>query len=164
MSTWWSRCHSRWTVLCRRRNLAEWWLLVRVLTFAALVPLFMQLKLPRLTRLLAWRCERPPAAGPTAETSARIIRAVEDAVVLGAPLISPRCLTRGLTRYYFLRRAGVELSLSFGAGFGPAGFSGHCWLMQGGEPFLEPTDPRPRFVTMYSVPEGAPAPARTVPA
>ena len=155
MKTWWRRCHKRWVVLKQPRSPAEWWLFVCVLGFAAAVPLLMRLRLPTLGRLLEHRCAVPVAHRNLDEASARIIRTVESVLAIGAPLISPRCLTRGLTLYYFLRRAGVELSLCFGAGYGKAGFSGHCWLVKDGEPFLERGNPQSHFATMYRLPEGA---------
>ena len=68
---------------------------------------------------------------------------VELAIRRGAPLVRRGCLTRGLTRYYFLRRAGMDIALSFGMGHLDKGFMGHCWLVKDGEPFLEAEDPQP---------------------
>lgn len=153
MRTWWKRCHRRWVILKQLRSLTEWWLFLRVLAFAAAVPVLMRLRLPTLARLLERRFTARAGLPNLEVASARIIRAVESALAVGTPLVSSRCLTRGLTLYYFLRRAGVELSLYFGAGWGKAGFSGHCWLVKDGVPFLERGDPSQNFAVMYTLPE-----------
>ena len=153
MKTWWNRCRRRWVALGRLRGIAEWWLFLRALCFAATVPALMRLHLPTLGRLLERRFAGRPAAPGTEATSSRVICAVESVLTIGSPLVSSRCLTRGLTLYYFLRRAGLKLSLCFGAGWGQAGFSGHCWLVKDGMPFLERSDPNRSFVVMYRLPE-----------
>lgn len=140
--------------LGRLRGFAEWWLFLRALCFAATVPALMRLHLPTLGRLLESRFARSPAEPGAEAASSRIIRAVESALTMGSPLVSSRCLTRGLTLYYFLRRSGLKLSLCFGAGWSQAGFSGHCWLVKDGAPFLERSDPNRSFVVMYRLPEG----------
>jgi hypothetical protein len=61
------------------------------------------------------------------------------------------CLTRGLTRYYFLRRAGMDIALCFGMGRRNGEFMGHCWLVKDNEPFLEAEDPRPLYTVMYRI-------------
>jgi hypothetical protein len=77
----------------------------------------------------------------------------------GRPLVRRGCLTRGVTLYYCLRRAGVDVGLTFGMGRvdGGDGFDGHCWLVKGGEPYLEARDPRDHYVPMYSFPCSAAA-------
>jgi hypothetical protein len=45
-----------------------------------------------------------------------------------------------LTLYYFLRRAGLDVVLCFGARWRDKQkeqLTGHCWLERGGKPFLE---------------------------
>lgn len=67
----------------------------------------------------------------------------------GGPLVRPGCLTRGITGYYLLRRAGLDVALCFG--IGPrhsAGVTGHCWIVLDGEPVLEAVDPRPAFTEL----------------
>jgi hypothetical protein len=73
------------------------------------------------------------------------------ALRVGRPLVRRGCLTRGITLYYFLRRAGADVRLCFGLGAvdGGDGFDGHCWLVLAGEPYLEPRDPRPLYTEMY---------------
>ena len=121
----------------------------RVVLFTAVVPLLVRLKLSTLERLL-----EPTRVAPDAEpaTVRHIVTCVEWVLRAFAPAIRQTCLTRGLTRYYFLRRAGLEVTLCFGIGPVRNDFAGHCWLTHNGEPFLETTDPRPLFTAMYTIP------------
>jgi hypothetical protein len=66
-------------------------------------------------------------------------------------------LTRGLTLFWFLRRAGLNVELRFGLdpSVGAAA-DGHCWLTLDGEPYLEARDPQ-RFTELYRLPLVAPA-------
>ena len=133
------------------------WLALRIAAFAICAPALARLSPPRLGRLLV------PVVASTAPAPARvaqIIGYVEAIFGLGTPAIRPSCLTRGLTLYYFLRRAGVEVELCFGLGRVGGGFAGHCWLVRDGEPFLEKIDPRPTFAPWCSMPGGDPTPAR----
>lgn len=135
----------------RRTNcsLADLWLFLRIFVFAALVPLLMRIKLPQLERYLH------PAAFPSHPNGAqveKIIRYTDKALRLGKPLLQVKCLTRGLTLYYFLRRAGVEVSLCFGAETFDERFAAHCWLIKDGEPFSEPQDPRRLYTPVYTLP------------
>ena len=100
------------------------------------------------------------ALGRTPENGAaraeQIIRCVEIARAVGRPLVRSKCLTRAVTLYYFLRRAGVELTLCFGAarkGGQLVAAAGHCWLIRNGQPFLEAQDPRMSFVPIYWLPD-----------
>jgi hypothetical protein len=135
-------------------------LFVRVAAFAASVPLLMRLPLPRLAALVT----RPPrrrrgrhADALDAEVE-RIERLVALAPRVARPLVQTGCLTRGLTLYRFLRRAGLDVELRFGLdprGGGEAAADGHCWLVLAGEPFLEPEDPR-RFAELWRLPLARP--------
>ena len=67
----------------------------------------------------------------------------------GRPLVRPGCLTRGITGYYILRRAGLDVALCFGVGLVPGTeVAGHCWLVLDGEPVLETAEPRPVFTEL----------------
>ncbi len=67
----------------------------------------------------------------------------------GRPLVRPGCLTRGITGYYILRRAGLDVALCFGVGLVPGTeVAGHCWLVLDGEPVLETADPRSVFTEL----------------
>jgi hypothetical protein len=73
------------------------------------------------------------------------------AIRRGRPLVRPGCLTRGVTRYYFFRRDGMDVSLCFGMSQVKEEFVGHCWLVKDGVPFMETRDPRPLYVEMYRI-------------
>jgi hypothetical protein len=69
----------------------------------------------------------------------------------GRALVPGGCTVRGLTLYYFLRRAGVAVNLCYGVALVQGRLVGHCWLERAGEPFLE----RPRqlrFTPAYTFP------------
>ena len=109
-------------------------LFVRVFLFAASVPLLLRLKLAALETLVEPR-HTPPA--PSKGELDKIVICVDHALMVGRPLIRPGCLTRGVTRYYFLKRAGAEVSLCFRMAKVGDEFVGHCWLTNRGEPFLK---------------------------
>jgi hypothetical protein len=69
----------------------------------------------------------------------------------GWPLVRRGCLTRGLTRYRFLREAGFDVSLRFGIGEVNGRFEGHCWLVHDERPFLEKQDPRPVYTEIWRI-------------
>jgi hypothetical protein len=130
------------------RHISNAILFVRIFAFAAAVPFLLRLKLPKVGGVIE----------PGSNTSAvredlvkRITDYVEIAIRRGNPLVRRGCLTRGLTRYYFLRRAGLDVELCFGMGRLDKEFMGHCWLVKEGEPFLETEDPRTRYAEMYRI-------------
>lgn len=120
------------------------WLFLRMLSLAAVTPLLMRQRLPVVQ---AWLTVAPPIA-PTAAEIARRLHCMTVIMALGRPFIQPRCLTRGVTLYYFLRRAGLPVELHFGVQ-SAATFTGHCWLVLDGQPFAEPCDPTAEFTTVY---------------
>lgn len=130
-----------------KRSISDVFLFFRVLLFAAAVPFLLRLKLSRLQTLLEPRI--PSAADQ--ERIEQIIEYVEMAIHAGRPLVRPGCLTRGVTRYYFFRRIGQDVSLCFGMGQVEEKFVGHCWLVRDGAPFLETRDPRPLYAEMYRI-------------
>jgi hypothetical protein len=121
---------------------------LRILAVAAAVPLLMRLPLPRLAAFLEPR-RRPAAPRPHA---AATVAAVEAMLRRRSRLVRPSCLTRGVTRYWFLRRAGLDVILCFGMGTPVGEPAGHCWILRDGEPYLEAVDPRPLFVETYRMP------------
>lgn len=123
---------------------------LRVLLFAALVPLLVRLPLATVERVLRRRGSAP--ARP--DDAARIARYVEDAVRL--PGIRRGCLTRGVTLYYFLTRAGVDVALCFGVGTVDGALGAHCWLLKDGQPYLERDDVPFPFVAMHVIPAPGP--------
>jgi hypothetical protein len=124
-------------------------LAVRVLLVAMSVPLITRLPLTRQEALLEPRRPAPP--DPARE--AWLVANVDRLLSAGRPVVRPGCLTRGLTHYYFLRRAGVDVQLRYGLGRPIGETDGHCWLVRDGEPFLERVDPRGRYVETYSIPQ-----------
>jgi hypothetical protein len=153
----------RWRALRQLRGPREWSLCARALLFALAVPLVARLKLSTWSRWLERRIEAAPLRDAGRQPYETVLQCVDSALALGTPCVRSTCLVRGLTRYFFLRRAGLDLSLCFGATLKngqlvPA--PGHCWLEKDGQPFLEPGDPRPNFLPIYRLPEmTAPGPA-----
>ena len=113
----------------------------------------MRLPLPRVAALLT----RPPRPSqPSPDDVERLERLIDFAPRVARPLVRPGCLTRGVTLFWFLRRAGLDVELRFGLDAAPDSASdGHCWLSLDGEPFLEKVDPRPRFAELYRLPLAA---------
>lgn len=101
-----------------------------------------------------------PAPQPATTLPADDIRRLADAVAawhMRSPL--GICLRRSLLRYYFLREAGVEVNIVFGARFkGPqegGGIGGHAWLRLDGWPYYENPQDYEGFVEMYVYPAQA---------
>jgi hypothetical protein len=123
---------------------------------AIAAPHLVRAGLPRLARWL--EPGRPPAPPDPAE-AARIEAQMEawvDAIIRrGHPLVRPGCLTRGLTLYFALRRAGDDVSLCFGVGEDGGQATGHCWLDKAGRPLLERVDPLTKFTEVVRLtPDG----------
>lgn len=135
-------------------GLREAMLTGRALIVAASVPTLARLPLARLETLLE---PRRTARRPRPSADDEVRKAVERALSVGRRLLRPTCLTRTVTRYYLLRRAGVEVSLAFGLDRHDGHRNGHCWLVRNGEPFLEDTDPRALFIEVYRLPSGVAA-------
>jgi hypothetical protein len=68
------------------------------------------------------------------------------------------CLRRSLVRYHYLRRAGLPLTLNFGARFtgGQADrdVTGHAWVTLDGQPYFEDGDNYRGFAVVITFPEG----------
>lgn len=140
-SSWWSRV---------REPLGETLLPVRVVLFAALVPLLLRLcKLPDLPAWIEPRRRSPPPPDP-AEIAALTER-IDELLIAGRPAVRTGCMVRGLTLYRFLRRAGADVSLRFGVGTIRGDFAAHCWIVYRGEPLAETQDPRPLFTETWRI-------------
>ena len=162
MKIWLAKMRRKWVALRQLRSPGRGWYSLRVACFAAAVPVLMRLKLPVLHRLLERRIATAVRAESDSHGPGEILRCVESALAVGRPLVRPGCLTRGLTLYYFLRRAGVDVTLRFGARCRNGELmqaAGHCWLEQGGEPFLERGNPYRYCVPIYTLPATHPQPA-----
>jgi hypothetical protein len=81
-----------------------------------------------------------------------MVRRIDRLLLAGRPLVRSGCLTRGITLFYFLRRAGADVSLRFGMGEVDGSYSGHCWVVHDGLPLAEKRDPRPLFTEMFRIP------------
>lgn len=134
----------------RTRTLYDYVLFLRIFLFAAAVPLLMRLKISKLATVLEPGSE-PRSVNP--EQIRKISAYTQRAIWMGKPLVRPGCLTLGLTRYYFLRRVGLDVALLFGMGPVQEGkkVEGHCWLVRDGEPYLENVDPTPLYVEMWRI-------------
>jgi hypothetical protein len=130
-----------------RRSISDVFLFLQILFFAAVVPILLRLKLWRVEALLEPRIQ----ATTDRDRVEQIAEYVEIAIREGRPLVHQGCLTRGVTRYYFFRRDGLNVSLCFGVGRVDGEFVGHCWLVKNGVPFLEARDPRPLYTEMYRI-------------
>lgn len=128
-----------------KRSISDVFLFFQVVLFAAAVPFLLRLKLSRVEALL--EPKNPPLA--ERDRVEQITEYVEMAMRHGWPLVRPGCLTRGVTRYYFFRRDGMDVSLCFGMGQVDGNYVGHCWLVKDGVPFMETRDPRPLYSEMY---------------
>jgi hypothetical protein len=126
-----------------------------MIAFGSCVPLLLRLPLDRMATVLT----RPPAA-VSIEPGAidRQERLLALAVRVAHPLVRTGCLTRGLTLYWFLRRAGLDVDLRFGIDPGEqAAGDAHCWLTLDGEPINEKRDPRVHYLETYRLPRERPA-------
>jgi hypothetical protein len=135
-------------------NLKSPFFAFRVLAFATAVPLLLRVfKLPRLGDWL--EPDSPPPAPPDdpALLAGRLIRRIDLLLRLGWPVVRRGCLVRGITRYRFLREAGIGASLCFGMGRpeGEERFSGHCWVELNGRALAEKREPRPIYTETYRI-------------
>jgi hypothetical protein len=128
-----------------KQSISDLFLFIQILLFAAVVPLLLRFKLSRVEAVL----EPRSSSRAGRDRVEQIAECVEMAMRKGRPLVRPGCLTRGVTRYYFFRRDGMDVSLCFGMGQVDGKDVGHCWLVKDGVPFLEVRDPRPLYSEMY---------------
>jgi hypothetical protein len=128
----------------QRRVLAEMWAFCRALPAALAAPL------PQLLAQLT-------PAQPDIPLSANHVRRLADLTALfdrRSPL--GICLRRSLTRYHFLRRAGLPVAVQFGARFvgGQAdrAITGHAWITLNGAAYYEEYRNYRGFTVMYTYP------------
>jgi hypothetical protein len=149
MRSFWSNVIRRLSVARELAGRGDPLLTLHIILFAAAVPALLRLKIARLQSLLE-RAGIATAANPARVQ--KVISRVESVLQLGGPLYRRKCLSRGLTLFYFLRKEGVDVTLCFGMGKVAGEFEGHCWLVKDGEPFLEAEDPRSFFTAIHSIP------------
>src|SRR5215472_13661760 len=124
------------------RGPGDAWLLARIVVVASLVPLVMRLSLERVRELVEPRTPARPVARDEEQHVLDLVNLVLDGL---KPVLRPNCQTRAITRYYFLRRAGLSLAIAFGIARSPK-VVGHCWLVRDDQPYLEARDPRSVFI------------------
>jgi hypothetical protein len=125
-------------------------LALRVITFAAAVPLLMWFPLDRVGRWITPSGDADPE--PSRVDVAALVARIDRWLVRSRPFVRPGCLTRGITLYRFLRRSGARVSLRFGVGSVNGTFEGHCWIVYGDEPVGERRDPRDVFIETWAIP------------
>lgn len=95
---------------------------------------------------------------PDIQTEATIRNLADLAVLLDGRTDLGYCLRRSLTRFCFLRRAGVPVILHFGARHGGkehgGPLDGHAWLTLSGSPYHEIHESLDSFTVMLSYPQG----------
>jgi len=122
---------------------------LRVVTFAAAVPVLMRLPVDRLARWIEPSGRRALAPSPVDVFA--LVTAIDDLLVRARPFVRSGCLTRGVTLYRFLRQAGADVSLRFGIGRMNGAIAAHCWIVYQGEPLAERRDPRGVFTEMWTI-------------
>jgi Transglutaminase-like superfamily len=118
-------------------------------------PLLARLRPARLRRLLALLAG-PPFASADPRKAAAATASVERSLAVVARVWPQTCLTRGVTRYVLLSRAGLPIEPVFGLGPIDGLYAGHCWLELGDEPYLEKEDPRAAFPEIFRVSRATP--------
>ncbi|MBX3011474.1 MAG: lasso peptide biosynthesis B2 protein [Caldilineaceae bacterium] len=121
-------------------------LLLHILGVAMVAPWLLRLPMKRVAKLVT---PAQPRRTPEPQRIAQIVAYTDTVLRACQPLVQDRCLTRGLTLYYFLRRHGLPVALQFGVGYVDQAFTGHCWLEEGGVPFAEAQDPYLLFKPTY---------------
>lgn len=137
------------------RSPSELLLFARVTAFAACVPVMVRLSLPRLAALL--RAKGGESCEGAAEKAAQVTRCVDLAQDVASPVVHRGCLTRGVTLFWFLSRAGYPVELCFGIGRIGTEMAGHCWITIDGVAFCERADPEDRFSVLYRIPARSPS-------
>jgi Transglutaminase-like superfamily len=125
-------------------------LILRILVYAAAVPALTRTRLSSWERFAGGRRMRQPVVKRGAEQ--KTVDYVDAVLIAFRPVVRPGCLVRGLTLYHFLRKAGVDVTLSFGVGKVGGTFAGHCWLVRDGRPFLEPDRPDLLYIETFRLP------------
>jgi len=88
---------------------------------------------------------------PSPQDVSALVGAIDEWLVRSRPLVRSGCVTRGVTLYRFLRRAGANVSLRFGVGVVDGAVAGHCWIVYRGEPLAESRDPRALFTETWAI-------------
>lgn len=112
------------------------------------------LRLAPPRRLPALLEPRRRASPPDDAAAAAAAVAIDALLASGGRFLPRGCLARGMALYRFLRRAGLDVSLTFGVD--PSGNDppAHCWLTRDGRPYLESIDPAELFVPVWTIEHG----------
>jgi transglutaminase superfamily protein len=129
--------------------LAERLFALRVVTFAAVIPLLMRLPIDQAARWIEPSGRRAPE--PSSQDVFALVASVDRWLAQSRPLVRSGCIIRGVTLYRFLRRAGAHVSLRFGIGLVDGAIAAHCWIVYRGEPLAERRDPRGLFTEMWVI-------------
>src|SRR5687767_4526441 len=121
---------------------------VAAIALALCAPLLTRLRPNRLCRVLQVLAGHEQG---TAALSAPVTARIERSLAVAARVRPQTCLTRGVTRYVLLRRAGLPVELVFGLGSHTDVYAGHCWLELEQEPYLETQDPRRIFPEVFRI-------------
>jgi hypothetical protein len=102
---------------------------------------------------VAWWITPSHSAGlaPSRAEVVALVRTIDACLAKSRPFVRHGCITRGVTCYRFLRRAGAPVSLRFGIGRVNGAIEGHCWIVYAGEPLAERRDPRDVFTEMWAI-------------
>lgn len=130
-----------------RKRISDYYLYAQLFLFAYfIVPLFLRLPIRKLHALL--RLSKINKV-KNDDCINRITTLMKTLLQRQRPFFSTYCLTKGITLYYFLRRAGLDVKLCFGVGHKEENIFAHCWLEQNGFPYLEKGDPQKLYTEMY---------------
>lgn len=153
----WHRGAERARAISRLETPPDLRLLVRILLYAVAVPV-RTLATPTSWEHFAGEA-RPSGTAASPDAVQRMADYVDAVLVAFRPLVRSGCLVRGLTMYHFLRKAGADVSLSFGIGRLGEDFKGHCWLVKDGVPFLETGRPDLLYTETFCLPPAHPGSA-----
>lgn len=120
-----------------------------IVVVAVAARLLALLPLRRLERFVELGRSGTPRTPAQAELTAK---RVERVLFWSKRVLRHTCLTRGITRYFFLRRAGADVRLIFGLSRVDGRHVGHCWIVRDGEIYAEPNDPSGQFTDVYVLP------------
>ena len=106
-----------------------------------------------LDRVARWLGTRQDAAvsPPSLQDISELVRRIDRWLLRAWPLARTGCVTRAVTLFRFLRRAGADVSLRFGVGMVGGAYAAHCWIVYQGEPLAERHDPRLVFTETWAI-------------
>jgi hypothetical protein len=123
------------------------WLLVRMLAWAAALPVLKRvLPLPTVVKLAA----RPRRASHRYANREQEVAALARWLYARSPVRDDNCLERSLVTYRFLSERGADPVLSIGVRKGDGGVLGHAWVTVDGEPVYEAPDELADYATVVS--------------